>query len=130
MPLEIVATDAAPKAIGPYSQAMSVPASRMVFCSGQIALDPQTGKLAGAGDIGQEAHRVMKNLDEVLRAAHTSFSSVVKTTIYLVDLDDFSVVNEVYGTYFPINPPARTTVQVVALPRGARVEIDAIALVA
>ena len=129
MSLEIVATDAAPKTIGPYSQAVIAPASRMVFCSGQIGLDPQTGKLAGSGDIGLEAHRVMTNLDEVLRAARTSLSNVVKTTIYLVDLGDFSVVNEVYGTYFPVNPPARATVQVVALPRGARVEIDAIALV-
>jgi 2-iminobutanoate/2-iminopropanoate deaminase len=129
MSLEFVATDAAPKAIGPYSQAVIAPASRMVFCSGQIGLDPQTGKLAGAGDIGLETHQVMKNLDEVLRAARTSFSTVVKTTIYLVDLGDFSVVNAVYGTYFPVNPPARATVQVVALPRGARVEIDAIALV-
>ena len=130
MPLEIVATDAAPKAIGPYSQAMVAPAGRMVFCSGQIAIDPQTGKLAGAGDIGLETHRVMKNLDAVLRAAGASFASVVKSTIYLVDLGDFSAVNDVYGTYFSGNPPARATVQVVALPRGARVEIDAIALVA
>jgi 2-iminobutanoate/2-iminopropanoate deaminase len=128
MPLEIVATDAAPKAIGPYSQAVIAPAGRLVFCSGQIAIDPQTGELAGAGDIRLETHRVMKNLEAILRAAGTSLASVVKSTIYLVDLGNFSAVNEVYATYFPGSPPARATVQVAALPRGARVEIDAIAM--
>ena len=130
MPLEIVATDAAPKAIGPYSQAVVAPAGRLVFCSGQIAIDPQTGELAGAGDVRQEAHRVMKNLGAVLLAAGTSFAGVVKSTIYLVDLGSFSAVNEVYAGYFSGAPPARATVQVVALPRGAQVEIDAIALTA
>ena len=130
MLLEIIATDGAPKAIGPYSQATIAPAGRMVFCSGQIAIDPLTGKLAGAGEIGLETHRVMKNLDAVLRAAGASFASVVKSTIYLVDMGDFSAVTDVYGTDFSGTPPARATVQVVALPRGARVEIDAIALVA
>lgn len=128
MLLEIVATDAAPKAIGPYSQAVVAPAGRLVFCSGQIAIDPKTGELAGAGDIRQETHRVMKNLEAVLRAAGTSFASVVKSTIYLVDLGNFSMVNEVYATYFTGSPPARATVQVAALPRGAQVEIDAIAM--
>ena len=128
MPLEIVATDAAPKAIGPYSQAVIAPASRLVFCSGQIAIDPQTGELVGAGDIRLETHRVMKNLEAILRAAGTSLASVVKSTIYLVDLGNFSAVNEVYASYFSGSPPARATVQVAALPRGARVEIDAIAM--
>jgi len=129
MPFDIVATLAAPKAIGPYSQAVSVPAGRLVFCSGQIAIDPQSGELLGAGDVRQEAHRVMKNLDAVLRAAGASLAGVVKTTIYLTDLGNFAAVNEVYAGYFPGRPPARATVQVAALPRGAQVEIDAIALV-
>jgi 2-iminobutanoate/2-iminopropanoate deaminase len=127
MLLEIVATDAAPKAIGPYSQAVVAPSGRLVFCSGQIAIDPKTGELAGAGDIRQETHRVMKNLEAVLRAAGASLADMVKSTIYLVDLGNFSTVNEVYATYFSGSPPARATVQVAALPRGAQVEIDAIA---
>jgi 2-iminobutanoate/2-iminopropanoate deaminase len=129
MPFDIVATAAAPKAIGPYSQAVSVPAGRLIFCSGQIPIDPQSGELTGAGDIRQETHRVMKNLDAVLQAAGSSFAGVVKTTIYLVDLGNFSAINEVYAGYFPGRPPARATVEVAALPRGAQVEIDAIALV-
>jgi 2-iminobutanoate/2-iminopropanoate deaminase len=128
MPFDIVTTEGAPKAIGPYSQAVSVPTGRLIFCSGQIPIDPQSGELTGAGDIRQETHRVMKNLEAVLQAAGASFAEVVKTTIYLVDLGNFSAVNEVYATYFPGSPPARATVQVAALPRGAQVEIDAIAL--
>jgi 2-iminobutanoate/2-iminopropanoate deaminase len=128
MPLAIVATSAAPKAIGPYSQAVVAPAGRWVFCSGQIAIDPQTGELTGAGDIRLETRQVMKNLDAILRAAGSSFADVVKCTIYLVDLGNFAAVNEVYATYFPGTPPARATVQVVALPRGAQVEIDAVAV--
>lgn len=129
MPFDIVATAAAPKAIGPYSQAVSAPAGRLIFCSGQIPVDPQSGELTGAGDIRQETHRVMKNLDAVLRAGGSSLHGVVKTTVYLVDLGNFSAVNEVYAGYFPNRPPARATVEVSALPRGAQVEIDAIALV-
>ncbi len=128
MPLEIVATDGAPKAIGPYSQAVIASAGRLVFCSGQIAIDPRTGEMTGAGDIHQETHRVMKNLEAVLRAAGASFAEVVRSTIYLVDLGNFSAVNDVYASYFPDTPPARATVQVAALPRGAQVEIDVIAL--
>jgi len=128
MSLEIIATEAAPKAIGPYSQAVVAPAGRLAFCSGQIAIDPQTGELAGGGDIRLETHRVMKNLEAVLRAAGASLADMVKTTIYLVDLGNFSVVNEVYATYLSGSPPARVTIQVAALPRGAQVEIDAIAL--
>jgi 2-iminobutanoate/2-iminopropanoate deaminase len=129
MPLDMVATPDAPKAIGPYSQAVTVPAGRLVFCSGQIPIDPETGELCGAGDVRQETHRVMQNLEAVLRAAGASLATVVKTTVYLVDLGDFSAMNETYGSYFAKNPPARATVQVAALPRAARVEIDAIALV-
>lgn len=128
MQRKIIATKSAPQAIGPYSQAVAVSSGQMVFCSGQIPIDPQTGELSGEGDIRQETHRVMKNLDAVLQAAGTSFDEVVKTTIYLVDLDSFAVVNEVYGTYFSGSLPARATIQVAALPRGAQVEIDAIAI--
>jgi 2-iminobutanoate/2-iminopropanoate deaminase len=127
MAAQIIETDNAPKAIGPYSQAVAVPPGRWVFCSGQIPLDPKTGQLAGGGDVRLETRQVMSNLDAVLRAAGASLTSVVKTTIFLADMADFAAVNEVYGTYFPTCPPARATVQVAALPRGARVEIDAIA---
>ena len=124
----VVATESAPKAIGPYSQAIAA-AGRMVFCSGQIPLDPQSGEMVGSGDVRAQAKRVMENLRAVLEAAGASFGSVVKTTIYLQDLKDFAAVNEVYGGYFTVSPPARATVQVAGLPRGALVEIDAIALV-
>jgi 2-iminobutanoate/2-iminopropanoate deaminase len=127
MPLEKITTDAAPKAIGPYAQAVCAPAGRFVFCSGQIPIDPATAELVGAGDIRAQTQRVMKNLQAVLEAAGASFSAVVKTTIFLVDLGHFSAVNEVYATYFADHLPARSTVQVAALPRGAQVEIEAVA---
>jgi len=126
MPHQIIATPNAPKAIGPYSQAVS--AGGFVFCSGQIPIDPQSGQLVGSGDVREETHRVMKNLEAVLRAAGSSFDQVVKTTIYLADLGNFAAVNDVYASYFSASPPARATVQVSALPRGAQVEIDAIAV--
>jgi len=129
MQLDAIATEAAPKAIGPYSQAVSIPAGRLLFCSGQIPIDPKTGEVVGAGDIRQETRQVMQNLDAVLRAAGASLATVVKTTVYLVSLGDFAAMNETYATYFASNPPARATVQVAALPRGARVEIDAVALI-
>jgi 2-iminobutanoate/2-iminopropanoate deaminase len=129
MPRNIISTDKAPQAIGPYSQAVTA-SGRFVFCSGQIPLDPSTGALVGAGDIRQATERVMKNLEAILHAAGASFADVVKTTIYLVDLSHFAVVNEVYGAFFPTTPPARVTVQVAALPKGAQVEIDAVAVVA
>lgn len=121
----IVSTPEAPAAIGPYSQA--VVAGGLVFCSGQIALDPATGTMVGAGDVRMQAAQVMRNLGAVLAAAGASFASVVKTTIFLADLADFAVVNEIYGSHFPSEPPARATVQVAGLPRGALVEIDAVA---
>jgi 2-iminobutanoate/2-iminopropanoate deaminase len=127
MSRQIVHSDLAPKAIGPYSQAISVPAGRLIFCSGQIPLDPATGQLV-AGDIKAETERVMKNLEAVLAAAGVGFPQVARCGIFLTDLADFAAVNEVYGRYFPSNPPARATVQVSALPRGARVEIEAIAV--
>ncbi|MBK9517873.1 MAG: RidA family protein [Anaeromyxobacter sp.] len=125
----VIATADAPRAIGPYSQAVSVPApalAGLLFLSGQIPLDPATGELV-KGTIEEETRRVMENLRAVLSAGQAGFQDVVKTTIYLTDLSDFTRVNEVYGSYFPAHPPARATVQVAALPRGARVEIDAIA---
>ncbi len=125
---EPISTADAPKAIGPYSQAVAAPAGRLVFCSGQIPLDPRTGELV-KGTIEEETRRVMENLKAVLAAAGASFGQVVKTTIFLADLADFAKVNEVYGGYLGAVPPARATVQVAALPRGARVEIDAVAVV-
>jgi reactive intermediate/imine deaminase len=123
----IVSTAQAPAAIGPYSQA--VKAGGMVYCSGQIPLDPSTGEMVGAGDVEAETRQVMKNLAAVLAEAGSSFGQVVKTTIFLADLNDFSKVNAIYGSSFEgTRPPARATVQVAALPRGARVEIDAIAI--
>jgi 2-iminobutanoate/2-iminopropanoate deaminase len=123
--MDPIKTNEAPAAIGPYSQA--VRANGMIFLSGQIALDPRTGELV-PGDVAAQTEQVMENLGAVLRAAGSDFSRVVRTTIYLVNLGDFQVVNAVYGKRFPNAPPARATVQVAALPRGARVEIDAIAL--
>ena len=121
-----VATENAPRAIGPYSQ--GVAGGGLLFCSGQIPLDPKTGEMVGAGDVREQAAQVMRNLDAVLRAGGSSFARVVKTTIYLTDLADFGAVNEVYGGCFSGDPPARATVQVAGLPKGAMVEIDAIAL--
>lgn len=127
MAREVIKTSSAPGAIGPYSQAISVPAGQMVFLSGQIPLDPATGELV-AGDVVAQTERVMKNLEAVLAAAGMTFANVVRCGIFLTDLGDFGKVNEVYGRYFPVNPPARATVQVSALPKGSRVEIDAIAV--
>jgi 2-iminobutanoate/2-iminopropanoate deaminase len=130
MSKEIISTPDAPQAIGPYSQAVAVPAgARLVFCSGQIPLDPETGEVVGGGDVRAQTERVMRNLGAVLAAAGASLDAVVKTTIFLTDLQDFGAVNEVYGNYFRDRPPARATVQVAGLPRGAAVEIEAVAVV-
>jgi 2-iminobutanoate/2-iminopropanoate deaminase len=123
---QIILTDEAPKAIGPYSQA--VRAGNLVFLSGQVPLDPKTGE-ALLGDIADQTTRVMENLGAVLRASGASFHEVVRSTIYLTNLADFAKVNEVYGNYFSTEPPARATVEVSALPRGAAVEIDMIACI-
>lgn len=123
----LIATDAAPQAIGPYAQA--VVAHGMVFCSGQIALDPKTGEMVGGGDVSAETRQVLANLEAVLGAAGARWSDVVKTTIFLADLNDFATVNQIYGERVGAAPPARATVQVARLPRDARVEIDAIAIV-
>ena len=128
MSRQIISTAGAPKAIGPYSQAVIVPAGRLLFCSGQIPLDPHTGEMVGAGDVRAQAERVLENLGAVLVAGGASFGAVVKTTIFLADLQDFGAVNEIYARYFPAQPPARSTVQAARLPRDVRVEIDLIAL--
>ena len=122
---EIIATEAAPQAIGPYSQAIN--AGDFVFTSGQIPIDPQTGVFVEGG-IAEQTEQVLRNLAEVLRAAGTSLEAVVKTTVFLADMNDFAAMNEVYGRYFSNEPPARSTVEAARLPRDARVEIDAIAL--
>ncbi len=125
---EPIATEDAPAAIGPYSQAIR--AGGLLFCSGQIALDPASGELVGEGDVRAQTERVLKNLEAVLNAGGASFATVVKTTIFLADMDDFAVVNEVYGGVFGDAPPARATVEVSRLPKNVLVEVDAIAVVA
>lgn len=122
---EIISTDKAPKAIGPYSQ--GVKAGGFVFFSGQIPLDPATGELK-SGDIAGQTELVMSNIAAVLEAAGLTFADVVKTTIFLTNLADFAAVNEVYGKRFPEAPPARSTVEVKGLPRGANVEIEVVAM--
>jgi 2-iminobutanoate/2-iminopropanoate deaminase len=130
MERNIVRTAAAPAAIGPYSQAVVVPigdGKRMVFCSGQIPLVPATGLMV-EGDVEAQTRQVLENLNAVLAAAGGSFANVVKTTIFLADMGDFAAVNGVYGERFSSDPPARATVQAARLPKDARVEIDAIAI--
>jgi 2-iminobutanoate/2-iminopropanoate deaminase len=124
-----ISTESAPKAIGPYAQAVVASAGTLVFCSGQIPLDPKTGEMVGAGDVRVQTERVLENLGAVLAAAGASFASVVKTTIFLADLQDFGNVNEIYARTFGKEPPARSTVQAAGLPKGALVEIEAIATV-
>jgi 2-iminobutanoate/2-iminopropanoate deaminase len=119
-----VVSDSAPAPIGPYSQA--VRSGKTLYCSGQIALDPASGNLV-EGDVSAQAEQVMKNLGAVLGAAKYDYGDVVKTTIFLIDMSDFAAVNAIYGKYFDASKPARSTVAVAGLPRGARVEIDCIA---
>jgi 2-iminobutanoate/2-iminopropanoate deaminase len=122
-----VSTDAAPAAIGPYSQAIR--AGGLLFCSGQIALDPKTGAPVGSNDVRAQTDRVMRNLGAVLEAGGASFGSVVKTTIFLADMNDFATVNEAYGAFFEgLTPPARATVEVSRLPKDVLVEVDAVAV--
>jgi 2-iminobutanoate/2-iminopropanoate deaminase len=121
----VVSTDQAPGAIGPYSQAII--AGELVFCSGQLPLDPNSGQLL-TGSIEDQTRRVLDNLRAVLESAGSSLKHVVKTTIFLADMNDFANVNAAYAEYFDQEPPARSTVQVARLPRDARVEIEAIAL--
>jgi len=122
---EIVHTEGAPAAIGPYSQA--VKAGGLLFCSGQIALDPATGELVGGGDVAAETVRVLDNLKAVLEAGGSGLDRVLRCEVFLADLGDFATVNEIYGRYFADRPPARITVEVARLPKDVRVEIAAIA---
>lgn len=121
----VISTEHAPGAIGPYSQA--IVAGDLVFCSGQLPMDPSTGQLV-TGSIEEQTRRVLDNLSALLEAAGSSLKHVVKTTIFLADMNDFAAVNAAYGEYFDQEPPARSTVEVARLPRDARVEIEAIAL--
>lgn len=121
---QAVTTSSAPKAIGPYSQAIR--AGSLLFVSGQVPIDPETGNLV-EGDITTQTRRVFDNIGAILKAAHGTFDQVVRTTVYLADMNDFAAMNEVYGTYFSAPAPARATVQVARLPKDARVEIDVIA---
>lgn len=123
---QIITTEAAPCAIGPYSQAIVM--GGFVFASGQIPLDPKTGEFV-AGGITEQTDQVLRNLSAVLEAAGTSLDRAVKTTVYLVEMSDFAAMNEVYARYFGAEPPARSTVQAARLPRDARVEIDIIAAI-
>jgi 2-iminobutanoate/2-iminopropanoate deaminase len=125
MKKEIIATDKAPQAIGPYSQ--GVKAGGMLFFSGQIPLDPVSGEMVGK-EIAAQTERVMENIAALLAAAGLGFGDVVKSTIYLTDLANFAIVNDIYGRRFPADPPARSTVEVKGLPRGGGVEIEVIAL--
>ncbi len=122
----VVSTTSAPGAIGPYSQ--GIIAGGFVFTSGQIALDPATGTMVGE-DVATQARQGIENLRAVLQGAGSDLDRVVKTTVFLIDMADFAAMNEVYATYFIANPPARSTVAVAALPRGARFEIECVALV-
>jgi 2-iminobutanoate/2-iminopropanoate deaminase len=123
---EPVKTSNAPAALGPYSQAIKV--GDFVYTSGQVAIDPATGELIGEG-IAEQTDRVLKNVSAVLEAAGSSLDLVVKTLVFLADMNDFAAMNEVYGKFFPGAPPARSTVQAARLPKDARVEIEAVALV-
>lgn len=121
---KIISTNSAPGAVGPYSQA--VRAGNFIFTAGQIALVPETGKLVEGG-IAEQTHQVMRNLANILEAAGSSLARVVKTTIFTTNLGDFATINQVYGSFFTAAPPARSTVQVAALPLGAQVEIEVVA---
>lgn len=125
MQMDYVATTGAPKAIGPYSQA--VKANGLVFTSGQIALDPESGNLV-EGSFEEQVHRVFRNLEAVLREAGSSFDRVLKATVYVTDMANFATLNAIYAQYFGDHKPARTTIQASALPKGGSVEIDLVAL--
>lgn len=121
---QAVSTPSAPKAIGPYSQ--GIRAGSLLFVSGQVPIDPATGQII-TGDIAAQTHRVFQNIGEILKAGGASFDHVVRTTVFLADMNDFAAMNDVYATYFTSPAPARATVEVSRLPKDARVEIDVIA---
>ena len=125
MPGETISTTGAPRAIGPYSQ--GIKANGLLFTAGQVGFDPESGELVDGG-IAEQTHRVLQNLRAILRAGGTDLTQVVKTTVFLVDMADFALMNEVYAEFFGDHRPARSTVAVASLPRGARVEIEAIAV--
>jgi 2-iminobutanoate/2-iminopropanoate deaminase len=122
----IISSDNAPKAVGPYSQAVRT--GNLIYCSGQIPIDPRTGEFPGT-DVESQARQCMENLSAVLNEAGSSLDQSVKMQIYLIDMGDFAAVNEIYGSFFSVEPPARACIAVSALPKGARVEIEAIAVV-
>lgn len=122
---KIVSTSDAPAAIGPYSQAIR--SGSLLFCAGQIPLDPKTGQIV-SDDISEQTKRVLENISAILKAEHLNFGHVVKTTIFLISMGDFQTVNEIYASYFRDNPPARSTVAVSGLPKGAKIEIEVIAM--
>lgn len=122
---QAIATRSAPQAIGPYSQ--GIQAGSLLFVSGQVPIDPVTGNIID-GDIAAQTHRALQNIGEILKAGGASFDQVVRTTVFLADMDDFAAMNAVYATYFTVPAPARATVQVSRLPKDARVEIDVIAV--
>ena len=124
MPKQVLHTDQAPKAIGPYSQAIKT--GSLLFCSGQVSINPQNQEVF-LGDIKQQTEMVLSNIDAILKKANMNFSNIVKTTIFLMDMADFATVNDIYGKRFPQDPPARSTVAVSGLPKGVRVEIEVIA---
>ncbi|MEA5467246.1 RidA family protein [Spirulina sp. 06S082] len=129
MTKKIIKTPAAPAPVGPYNQAIAA-TGQMIFVAGQISLDPETGEIVGTGDIAQQTHQVLKNIDAILQAAEASLENVVKTSIFLTNLDDFATMNRVYGEYFnEETAPARATVEVSRLPKGVLVEIECIAIV-
>jgi 2-iminobutanoate/2-iminopropanoate deaminase len=126
MPKTIIQTESAPRAVGPYSQAVKLEGENLIFISGQIALDPKTGDRIHGGVV-QETRQVFENLKAILEVAGSSLDKVVKTTVFLHSMDDFGVMNEVYSQYFKTDPPARSTIEVSRLPKGMKVEIEAIA---
>ncbi len=129
MSRDVIQTPQAPAPVGPYNQAIRA-TGVMVFCSGQIALDPATGQIVGDGDVAKETEQVMQNLEAVLKAAGATWSDVVKTTVFLADMNDFTTVNNIYSRYFDeATAPARACVQVAKLPKNVQVEVDCIALV-
>lgn len=125
---EVIKTSSAPAAIGPYSQGIRVSAGKMLFTAGQVPLDPATGQMV-AGDIKAQTRRVLENVKAILHAAGASFENVVKTTVFMTDLNEFAAMNEVYAEFFSTNPPARSTVEVRALPKGCKVEIETMAII-